>query len=70
MREHVNFNELRSCVVHGVGVVVEVHVDLIGFFIGSRPGRCVEIRRIRVDPRTIGMHDGPLMDADSADLRG
>jgi len=30
----------------------------------------VKIRRIRVDARAIGMHDGPLMDADSADLRG
>jgi len=30
----------------------------------------VKIRRIRVDPRAIGMHKGPLMDTDSADLRG
>jgi len=29
-----------------------------------------KIRRIRVDPRAIGMHDRPLMDADYADLRG
>ena len=35
-----------------------------------RLGRSVKIRRIRVDPRAIDTHDGPLMDADSTDLRG
>src|SRR3989442_9187281 len=35
-----------------------------------RLGRPVKIRRIPVDPRAIDTHDGPLMDADSADLRG
>jgi hypothetical protein len=30
----------------------------------------VKIRRIRVDPRAIGMHNSPQMHADAADLRG
>jgi len=32
--------------------------------------RSAKIRRIRVYQRAIGMHNGPLMNADWADLRG